>query len=139
MFIGVELQGNALEKSQTLAAAGDRCAVFENLRDVQSIKAKLSKISLLIRGAGGQSTDVSSGEHTVQVDSDFDNDYRPGIIQKKSRAHVVATSHGAGRVCLGDVGIVKRRDADGDYIVNFPVLEEGAAALRTLNSTQWLT
>ena len=48
MLIGVDLSGTALSNMQRLAASGGRSAVFENLRDANSIRTKFREISLQI-------------------------------------------------------------------------------------------
>lgn len=35
----------------------------------------------------------------------------------------VGTSYGAGKIAVDDVGVVKSRDEDGDYKVDFPKVD----------------
>jgi len=44
----------------------------------------------------------------------------PGEIQEGMHVRCVACSRDSGKVSIGDVGVVKSRDGDDDYVVDFP-------------------
>ncbi len=56
----------------------------------------------------------------------------PGEIQKGTHVRCVGTSYGGGKITVGDVGVVKSRDTDGDYQVDFPKVDGWNARPRDL-------
>ena len=122
LLIGVELQGDALRNMQQLAKAGGSSTVYENLRDTQSIKSKFHDISLQIRAsaAGGAGSAGGGTRGIMEIDSDDEDSGWPGDIQKGTHVRVVKCSYGSGGVEVGDVGVVRSRDSDGDYRIDFP-------------------
>ncbi len=123
LLIGVELQGDALRNMEQLARAGGSSAVYENLRDTESIRSKFTEISLRIRESAATSSGggVRSGILGIDSDSDDEDSSWPGNIQKGSHVRVVKA--GSAGIQAGDVGIVRSRNADGDYRVNFPQVD----------------
>ena len=123
---------------EELARAGGSSTVYENLRDTQSIRSKFHDISLQIRsaavssasGSGGVSGGGAGGLRALleMMDSDDEDSGWPGDIQKGSHVRVVKSTHGFAGIQVGDVGVVRSRDSDGDYRVNFPHKDGWCAA-----------
>ena len=120
---------------QLLARAGGSSTVYENLRDTESIRSKFHDISLQIRasagGPSGGGGGAAGGRGILEIDSDGDDESGwPGNIQKGSHVRVVTATRGLGGIQIGDVGVVRSRDSDGDYRVNFPRQDGWCAAPR---------
>lgn len=153
VFIGVALDDEARQAMSCLVLAAGESATYHDVQNSSGIASVFQEITVrisqdredLLRQLAGMlvagAVAAAGGGGTADDDDDHASNW-PGLIQKGSHVRCVGTSRGAGGVSIGDVGVVKARDSDGDYIVNFPVkdnwcgrpsdlkLDENADAIR---------
>ncbi len=80
-------------------------------------REKTARLTLRVRrGRGG----LDGLRALLEIDSDEEDSGWPGDIQKGGHVRVVKSTHGFAGIQVGEVGVVRSRDSDGDDRVNFP-------------------
>jgi len=90
---------------------------FGTLADLETIDSEDEMLAAILRLLlSEQGKKPSDDGH----DDDNATELWPGEIQKGMHVRCVSCSRGSGNVSIGDVGVVRSQDDDGDYRVEFP-------------------
>jgi len=114
----IQLRKKTLLGWQTVRDVCPRCAESHEL-EMQMKRLKLISDGLSSSDGGGVLAALL-GQGNTQSEANATTEVWPGEIQKGMHVRCVSCSRGSGRVSVGDVGVVKSRDSDNDYVVDFP-------------------
>jgi len=128
-FIGVQVNSTTRAVLEELTRAAGPMATFHDARDMNQVTQAFQEFTLELQTA--RIISVGASTPRSRLISDDDSEW-PGLIQKGSHVRCIGQSRGAGRVDIGDVGVVKGRDKDAEYVVDFPAQDEWVGRSRDL-------
>ena len=140
-FIGVQVDSSTQRVLSELTSAAGPMATFHNARDMRQVTEAFRQFTVEFEMARliGISTSGGGGGspgRTTRCITDNGSKWQGSVIQKGSHVRCIGHSCGKGRVEIGDVGVVKGRDQDGDYVVDFPAQDEWVGRARDVTMDQ---